>query len=64
MNILITGATGMIGTALAASLSKKYPLTLVGRSAEKLKSQFSNQYQIATWSDLKLFGKTIIEVTH
>lgn len=61
MKILITGATGMVGAALVESLAKKHTLTLVGRSAEKLKSKFSDHHSIVTWDDLKLFGKKIIE---
>ncbi|MDP1573772.1 MAG: TIGR01777 family oxidoreductase [Coxiellaceae bacterium] len=52
MNILITGATGMIGQALVSHLSKQHQLTLLGRTHEKITQLFSNRYAILTWDDL------------
>lgn len=61
MKIMITGATGLIGTALVNHFSKQYKLTLVGRSHEKMHSQFSDQHTIVTWDELKNQGETTIQ---
>ncbi|OGT38748.1 MAG: TIGR01777 family protein [Gammaproteobacteria bacterium RIFCSPHIGHO2_12_FULL_37_14] len=53
MNILITGATGLVGSALVNHFSNEHQLTLVGRSREKMQSKFSSQYTLFTWSELK-----------
>lgn len=61
MNILITGATGLIGTALVNHFSKQHELTLVGRSRKKMQSKFSDQYTIVTWDELKNQGEATIQ---
>lgn len=61
MNILITGASGLIGTALIEHLSAKHKLTLIGRSTQKLTSLFSDQYNVLSWHDLKSLGQPIIQ---
>lgn len=61
MKIMITGATGLIGKALVAHFSNQHELTLVGRTREKIQSQFSDRYSIVTWDELKTSGKTTIQ---
>lgn len=53
MHIIIAGATGLIGTRLVAHwLQQEHRLTIVGRSAEKIKTQFGDQVEAVTWDDL------------
>ena len=51
MKILITGATGMIGTALTQACSD-HSLTLLGRSKARLHKHFGHSYDYMTWSDI------------
>ncbi len=57
---MITGATGLIGKALVAHFSNQHQLTLVGRTREKIQSQFPDRYSIVTWDELKTRGESII----
>jgi len=59
MKIIILGATGLIGKALVASLSKQHQLTLIGRDLNKLKKLFNNDFTLYTWDDIKQNGVKI-----
>lgn len=54
MNILITGATGLVGKALIARLEDKNNLTLVGRHKEKLEQLTTKPHHCVTWEELDL----------
>ena len=43
MKILITGATGLIGTTLVESLSAEHRLVIITRDAQKAKNRFGNK---------------------
>ena len=52
MNIMIMGASGMIGQSLVEALRSSHTITVAGRTRAKLKNIFGNQYNIVTWNDL------------
>lgn len=52
MNIMITGATGLIGQALVDSLINTHTITVVGRDIDKLKQVFKQTCTPLTWSDI------------
>jgi uncharacterized protein len=52
MNILIAGASGLIGKTLTNSLSQKHQITVLGRQLEKLEKTFPDHIQKLTWDDL------------
>ncbi len=63
MNILIAGASGMIGQALVEALQTEHALSVLGRDKNKLQALFSN-LQAFTWDkltakDLKNFAVVI-----
>lgn len=60
LKIMITGATGMIGSALVAYMQDQHTLTLVGRSYDKIRAHFSDRHAIVTWDKLKTQGETFI----
>ena len=52
MNIMICGASGLIGTALVEALGKDAKLTLVGRDATRLQQQVNHQHHCCNWNSL------------
>jgi uncharacterized protein (TIGR01777 family) len=56
MNIMICGASGMVGQALVTKLQDasgaSYDLTLVGRSTAKLKRVFPGNFTYCSWSEV------------
>lgn len=54
MKIMLLGASGLIGTALAKILQPNHELTLGGRSLEKLQRQFGNAHRLLTWDEITL----------
>ncbi|MCP0913687.1 MULTISPECIES: TIGR01777 family oxidoreductase [Legionella] len=52
MDILIAGASGLIGTALVNHLSKNHNITVLGRSLDKLEHIFSNDINKLIWKNL------------
>lgn len=53
MNILIAGASGLVGTELAHHLSHHHNITVLGRTLEKLKRMFTDKFNTLTWNDLE-----------
>ena len=49
MNIMICGASGLVGSALVNKLKHHHELTLVGRHPEQMKKQFSDISQHISW---------------
>jgi uncharacterized protein len=50
MSILVTGATGLLGNAVAQSFARDgVPIRLVGRSPEKLKAQYGEKVPVFAW---------------
>lgn len=58
MRIMITGATGLVGSALVPEL-QQHQLTLVGRDADKLQKRFP-QYHTLDWQQLKQQGVALL----
>lgn len=53
MHILVTGASGMIGSSLAKRLlTDGYTITTVGRSRKKLINMFGSRVSTVTWNEL------------
>ena len=62
MNILIAGASGLIGTVLAHHLSHHHNITVLGRTLEKLKRMFSDKFNTLTWDDLESHNATTYDL--
>lgn len=61
MNILITGATGMIGKRLVAALLKKnHSITVISRSVDKTRSTLGTAVKTITWNELSQLDPTSI----
>lgn len=52
MNILIAGASGLIGTALVNQLSANHKVTVLGRKLDKLERAFKEGIDKLTWDNL------------
>ncbi len=52
MDIIIFGASGLIGKALVNHLRSKHAITVVGRNKEKLESIFTDKVKCLTWGDV------------
>ena len=52
MNIMICGASGLVGSALVDRLKHHHELILVGRHPEQLKKRFSDVTKHMSWDDL------------
>lgn len=61
MNILVTGATGLIGQALLQALTHNHQLIVVGRSRDKLQTVFGDQHTIHTWDEIEGQGTEILQ---
>ncbi len=62
MNILIAGATGMVGTALvAALLNENQSITVVSRSIDKIHLIFGTTVKAITWNDLSCLDPADID---
>lgn len=61
MNILITGATGLVGTALVTALTQQHTLILAGRSIKKLSRTFGNRYTFASTQSLLNNAASILQ---
>lgn len=64
MKILIAGASGMVGQALVAHLSKHHQLILCGRDKARLINLFQGEYQYLSWDDLKFYKEPVDVVLH
>lgn len=60
---MITGASGLIGQALVASLKKQHELILIGRNIAKLSKLFPSM-QLKTWDELKHDNTEIDLIIH
>ncbi len=52
MNILIAGASGLIGQELIQGMAQEHQFTVLGRDKEVLKSTFPEQVTCHTWDEL------------
>lgn len=52
MNILIAGASGLIGQELIHSLSQEHHFTVLGRHKDSLRQVFSGQFVSVSWDEL------------
>ncbi|CAM2757841.1 TIGR01777 family oxidoreductase [Legionella worsleiensis] len=52
MNILIAGASGLIGQELIHGLSKEHHFTVLGRHKDQLRQVFSGQFVSVSWDEL------------
>lgn len=60
MNILVAGASGMIGHALCDALSKEHHVIVLGRNLDYLASCFGPSFEKISWTDLPRYdGKKI-----
>jgi len=56
MRVIITGATGFIGTALCRELCKHHEITALSRSADKAKQALTGMATVAQWNPKTLDG--------
>jgi uncharacterized protein (TIGR01777 family) len=56
MNLLIAGASGLIGQELVTSLFKEHQITVLGRTKNKLSTLFPKEATYATWDELDLLN--------
>lgn len=52
MNILIAGASGLIGSALTNHLTNKHHITVLGRTLKRLERRFPKETNKLTWQQL------------
>lgn len=52
MNLLIAGASGLIGQELVKNLSKEHQITVLGRYKNKLSTLFPKEVTCLTWDEL------------
>jgi uncharacterized protein (TIGR01777 family) len=63
MNILIAGASGMVGQALVQALQAKHELVVLGRDINRLKQQFPKLHCL-TWDGLDQYQADVDIVIH
>lgn len=52
LNVVITGATGLLGRAFISAISSQHHVSLVGRDRTKLQAQFTSNFHLMTWKEL------------
>ena len=62
MNILIAGATGLIGRGLVHTLKQHHQLTVLGRDKKKLAQAFPEHVTLLTWDELNKIDAKHYEV--
>jgi len=62
MNILIAGATGLIGRELVHALKQHHQLTVLGRDKKKLAQVFPEHVTLLTWDELSKIDAKQYEV--
>ena len=61
MNLLIAGASGLIGQELVLSLFKEHQITVLGRTKNKLSTLFPKEVTYVTWDKLEHLNATTFD---